>query len=387
MINVKFLNNHHGISNSIGEGLKHLIDKAKNEFIIVSPYISSNPLINMIYNLNRIKLKILTRFSLEDFLRNSSDINIIDRLVENPNSEVRYYSNLHAKIYIADGQKAIITSANLTQNGMYGNLEYGVLIENNLSDMLEDINNLWNKAVIINNKEIDLVKSKINIFEENKDQMDDIRKIKRQVVKIDRKIIEEKKSHPYRRKNQTASDKNYGKGKDKNHLNISDKILHNIPEYEALNLMINKFNMTNFEQKIFKIYDLIKKNIPENIRNSCKFKLLKSRKISMNIMNYRIFLFPDGRRPWIQIIYPKSNIYDLKYIIPEERLTNISGKWIFVNIECYILYLSFDEVLKFKKENWESFAKACLIAYNGKKTRMRDSNMIVNWDDNRNSNL
>ena len=43
MMNVKFLYNHHSISNSIGEELKHLIDKAKNEFMIISPYISSNP--------------------------------------------------------------------------------------------------------------------------------------------------------------------------------------------------------------------------------------------------------------------------------------------------------------------------------------------------------
>jgi hypothetical protein len=51
-MNLKFLYNHHGISNSIGEELKHLVVKAKNEVIIVSPYISSNPLIDTIYDLN-----------------------------------------------------------------------------------------------------------------------------------------------------------------------------------------------------------------------------------------------------------------------------------------------------------------------------------------------
>jgi hypothetical protein len=100
----------------------------------------------------------------------------------------------------------------------------------------------------------------------------------------------------------------------------------------------------------------------------------------MNIMNYRIFLFPFKNKQIVQIIYPKKNIYDLKYIIPEERLTNISEEWIFKNIECYILCLSFDEVLKLKKENWKSFAKACLVAYNGKKTRIRDSNIIIDWN-------
>jgi hypothetical protein len=59
-MNVKFLYNHHGISNSIGERLKYLISKAKHEVIIMSLYIPSNPLIDMIYDLNEIKLRVLT---------------------------------------------------------------------------------------------------------------------------------------------------------------------------------------------------------------------------------------------------------------------------------------------------------------------------------------
>ena len=380
-MNVKFLYNHHSISNSIGEELKHLIDKAKNEFMIISPYISSNPLIDTICDLNGIRLRILTRFSLKDFLNDSSDINIIDKLVKNPNSKVRYYSNLHAKIYIIDKQKAILTSANFTQNGMYNNLEYGVLIENDLSDMLEDINILWNKASAINDKKIALIQNELDIFKKNKSQMDDVKK---QVIKIDKKIIEQKRSHQYRKKNQTNGDKNYGQKEDKKYLyKVNDKIVYNIPEYRALDLIIEECNMKNFKQKIFKIYDLIKNNIPINIRNSCKCRYRKNKRkvdIAMNIMNYRIFLFPFKNKQIVQIIYPKKNIYDLKYIIPEERLTNISEEWIFKNIECYILCLSFDEVLKLKKENWKSFAKACLVAYNGKKTRIRDSNIIIDWN-------
>ena len=40
---------------------------------------------------------------------------------------VRNYQNLHAKIYLFDNKKALITSANLTNNGLYHNFEYGVL--------------------------------------------------------------------------------------------------------------------------------------------------------------------------------------------------------------------------------------------------------------------
>lgn len=42
---------------------------------------------------------------------------------------VRNYQNLHAKIYLFDNKKVLITSANLTNNALYRNFEYGVLIE------------------------------------------------------------------------------------------------------------------------------------------------------------------------------------------------------------------------------------------------------------------
>ncbi|WP_029452579.1 phospholipase D family protein [Clostridium algidicarnis] len=196
-MSVKFLYNHNK-SNCIGEELKQLIADAKDEITIVAPYISKNLLINIIDVLDGIKIRILTRLSLDDFISSSSDINILNKLTKNNNIEVRYYSNLHAKIYVIDEKKAVITSANFTQNGMYNNLEYGVLIEEDLTDMIRDINNLWSNAGIVNDEIIASIQDELNILEEHKKQA---HKIKNEINEVNKQIIEHKRSHPYRREN------------------------------------------------------------------------------------------------------------------------------------------------------------------------------------------
>ncbi len=45
-----------------------------------------------------------------------------------PGTSVRHLLHLHAKAYVADEHTAIVTSANLTNNGLVGNFELGVKI-------------------------------------------------------------------------------------------------------------------------------------------------------------------------------------------------------------------------------------------------------------------
>lgn len=360
-MNLKFLYNHKK-SNCIGEQLKQIIVGAKNEIIIIVPYIAMNQLINILDTLDGIKIKILTRLSLEDFINNSSDINILNKLIKKPNIQIRYYSNLHAKIYVIDEEKAIITSANFTQNGMYNNLEYGVLVEGDLKDIMQDINNLWNSAGVVNDELIASIREEMNILETCKNQNC---KIKDKIGKINNQIIEHKRSHLYKKVN----------------FNIK-KVDNSISEDEALNFVVNECGMKNIREKIIEIYNLIKANIPKNIRETCSFRYRKNVSrvdVAANIMNYRIFLLPYMKKPVVEIIYPKNDFYNLRTIIPQERLNSIN-KWEFKNIECDILYFTFDEILKLNEVHWKSFKEACLIAYNGKKTRNRDSNMVVNWE-------
>ena len=51
-----------------------------------------------------------------------------------PRVEMRWHPNLHAKVYVFDGARALVTSANLTEDSLFpeagsGDVEYGVLIK------------------------------------------------------------------------------------------------------------------------------------------------------------------------------------------------------------------------------------------------------------------
>ncbi|TWT41838.1 hypothetical protein RAS1_29610 [Phycisphaerae bacterium RAS1] len=46
-----------------------------------------------------------------------------------PHTQVRFIPTLHAKAYVADVQEAIVTSANMTDAGLFRNLEYGVYFD------------------------------------------------------------------------------------------------------------------------------------------------------------------------------------------------------------------------------------------------------------------
>lgn len=62
------------------------------------------------------------------FYKRSSDINALKTILQKGGA-VYNFQRLHAKIYLFDDKKAIITSANLTYSGLKRNFEYGVLID------------------------------------------------------------------------------------------------------------------------------------------------------------------------------------------------------------------------------------------------------------------
>ncbi|HET9495602.1 MAG TPA: phospholipase D-like domain-containing protein [Chloroflexia bacterium] len=73
------------------------------------------------------RLRYLNSFKLQYFYSGASDIAAISALLD-AGSEVRSMQRLHAKLYIFDESRALITSANLTRGGLISNYEYGVLI-------------------------------------------------------------------------------------------------------------------------------------------------------------------------------------------------------------------------------------------------------------------
>lgn len=74
-------------------------------------------------------VNIVTNLAVDGLLSGSIDAAALLYLAQSiPNSTVTYLPSLHAKIYVADTKVAVITSANLTNKGLAGNHEYGVLL-------------------------------------------------------------------------------------------------------------------------------------------------------------------------------------------------------------------------------------------------------------------
>ncbi len=106
-----------------------LVSNCNNEMILCAPFIK-NETVNEILRVKKdsSRLTVITSSNISNFIQNSSDLSAIKKLLES-NATVLNYQNLHAKIYMFDKLKALITSANLTYSGMNRNYEYGVLID------------------------------------------------------------------------------------------------------------------------------------------------------------------------------------------------------------------------------------------------------------------
>ena len=138
--------------------VKRLFQTSQRELAVVSPFING-------YGLDVLheaiqggtktrRLTILTCVSVQNIRNSSLDISALSAFCDEfKTCRVRNLPGLHAKVYIADGLQAIVTSANLTRGGLVGNYEYGFLIsdtraiENIRADM-SDYSNLGSELTI-----------------------------------------------------------------------------------------------------------------------------------------------------------------------------------------------------------------------------------------------
>ena len=93
----------------LADEIRQLCERASTEFVIVSPWIKKEAL-HYILDLNSrraLHYRVLTVGDLRDFLYGSSDIAAIEWLLQ-VGADIRLVNNLHAKIYIADRNSAIV---------------------------------------------------------------------------------------------------------------------------------------------------------------------------------------------------------------------------------------------------------------------------------------
>lgn len=115
------------------ESFLDLISTAQRDLFLVSPFVKIRATDRILSNLQRrgvdkdIRFAMVTNLRPESVLNGSMDVEALSALAKSlPKFELVHLPSLHAKVYVADDEVAVVTSANLTEPGMSGNLEYGV---------------------------------------------------------------------------------------------------------------------------------------------------------------------------------------------------------------------------------------------------------------------
>ena len=111
-----------------GRWLEESIHDCKDRFLVSSPYVGSF-LPRLTARMRpTVQMRLLTRADLRDFAAGASDIDALCKLARQ-GAFVQSILGLHAKAYIVDDKRALVTSANATNGGMRRNWECGVAIE------------------------------------------------------------------------------------------------------------------------------------------------------------------------------------------------------------------------------------------------------------------
>lgn len=88
--------------------------------------------------IQQMRILCLTNLRVESVLAGSLELGGLAQLGRSfPNFALIHMPGLHAKVFIADYKRAIITSGNLTHGGLKGNCEYGVAIR--IPELVQDI--------------------------------------------------------------------------------------------------------------------------------------------------------------------------------------------------------------------------------------------------------
>ena len=96
------------------------------EVCIVSPFITDSIVKQLVNNFKGSRIRVITRYNLNDFKRGVSSLSAIEQLLK-ANTEIKGVKNLHSKLYLFEQKSVIITSANFTQGGFFNNKEFGIL--------------------------------------------------------------------------------------------------------------------------------------------------------------------------------------------------------------------------------------------------------------------
>lgn len=122
------------VTNEIKIKLEELTKGANSSVFVITAFAKDETIrwINSITNQNVIDKRIIIRCRVSDFISGASDFSVLKYCLDN-GWKTFIDTNLHAKVYIFDNNRAIVSSSNLTQRGLgfsqENNREIGVQIE------------------------------------------------------------------------------------------------------------------------------------------------------------------------------------------------------------------------------------------------------------------
>lgn len=103
-----------------------MVSASKKSIKITSPFIKENICTELLSaKSNNAKLEVITSFKLMNIYAGALDTMGLEKILAQK-GVVKNYPKLHAKIYLFDDEKVVISSCNLTNGGLLNNYEYGI---------------------------------------------------------------------------------------------------------------------------------------------------------------------------------------------------------------------------------------------------------------------
>lgn len=165
------------VSSPIQPHLLNLLNHCHSSLLIASPYIKKSAVDWLIETkpLTLTEVSVLTNISLDNVLSKSLDTTALRLILDEfPTASIVSLPYLHAKVFVADKDMALVTSANFTNGGLWKNYEYGVIIkgEEAVKTILDDISAYMNLGGVVSREFLDLVDGRMAELAQNMTQIE-----------------------------------------------------------------------------------------------------------------------------------------------------------------------------------------------------------------------
>jgi len=127
--------------------IQEAVTSDRSDLRVVCPFIKVRAAKRLLAGKRPESIQVITRFHLGDMCDGVSDTKALRLLLEH-GAKIRGVRNLHAKLYLFGDQRAIVTSANLTEAALFRNHEFGFVSNEDeiIMRCREYFDSLWKKA-------------------------------------------------------------------------------------------------------------------------------------------------------------------------------------------------------------------------------------------------